>query len=94
MVTVVIEGTVKNNEEFDALMRNILADTRAYDGCEGVTVQRNLDQPSQTMLIEHWQSRGHYEQYLKWREETGVLGKIGELLEGPPSIRFFANVGV
>jgi len=94
MVTVIVEGKVKNNEEFDALMRKILADTRAYDGCQGITVQRNLDEPSQVMLIEHWDSRGHYDQYLEWREETGVLGQIGELLDGPPSIRVFANAGV
>ena len=94
MITVIVEGVVTDNDAFDALMRDILADTRAYDGCEGLTVQRNLDEAAKIMLIEHWETRAHYDRYLKWREETGVLGKIGELLDGPPSIRFYSNVGV
>ncbi len=94
MMTVIVEGTVKNNDEFDALMRSILADTRAYDGCEGITVHRNLEESANIMLIEQWETRAHYDKYLAWREETGVLAKIVELLEGPPNIRFYSNVGV
>jgi len=94
MVTVIVEATVKNNDEFDALMRSILADTRAYDGCEGITVQRDMEDSANILLIEHWESRTHYDEYLAWREETGVLGKIVALLEGPPNIRFYSNAGV
>lgn len=94
MVTVIVDGTVNDSKAFDALMRDILADTRAYDGCEGITVQRNQDDASKVLLIEHWESRSHYDKYLAWRRETGVLGKIGELLDGPPSIRYYVNVGV
>ncbi|GMR21744.1 MAG: hypothetical protein BMS9Abin37_0059 [Acidobacteriota bacterium] len=94
MVTVIVEGTVKNSDEFDALMGSILADTRAYDGCESITVQRNLDASANVMLIEQWETRAHYDKYLAWRKETGVLGKIVELLEGAPSIRFYSDVGV
>lgn len=94
MVTVIVEGTVKNNDEFDALMGSILADTRAYDGCEGITVQRNMEDSANVLLIEQWESRAHYDKYLAWREETGVLGKIVALLEGPPNIRYYTDVGV
>ena len=31
----------------------------------------------------------HYEKYLAWREETGILQQLSAALEGPPSIRFF-----
>lgn len=94
MVTVIVEGKVKDNDAFDQLLRDVLGDTRAYDGCEGITAQRNVDDASGVMLIEHWESRAHYEKYLAWREETGVLGQLAGLLDGPPSIRFFENVGV
>ena len=94
MVTVIVEGTVTDNDAFDALMRDLLADTRAYDGCEGITVHRNMDEASKVVLIEHWDTRAQYDKYLKWREETGVLGKIGALLDGPPSIQCYSNVGV
>lgn len=94
MITAIVEGVVKDNAAFDALMRGILADTRAYDGCKGLTVQRNMDDSAGVMLIEQWESRAHYDKYLAWRQETGVLGKIVALLEGPPNIRYFTDVGV
>ena len=59
-----------------------------------MTVHRNLDDPANVVLVERWESRALYDKYLAWREETGVLGQIGALLEDPPSIRFYSNVGV
>jgi len=94
MVTVIVEATAKNNDEFDALMRSILGDTRAFDGCKGITVQRNMEESANVLLVEQWESRAHYDKYLAWREETGVLGKIVDLLEGPPNIRYYSDVGV
>ena len=41
------------------------------------------------VMVEHWDSKAHYEKYLAWREETGVLSDFGALLEGAPMIRFF-----
>lgn len=93
-ITVLVEGTVKDNDAFDALMREILPDTRSYEGCEGLTVKRNMDESAGVVLVENWQSRAHYDKYLGWREETGVLGEIGALLDGPPSIRYFEDVDV
>ena len=93
-ITVLVEANLKDNGAFDALMREILPDTRAYDGCEGLTIQRNLDDSANIVLVEHWESRAHYEKYLKWRDETGVLAKIGELIDGPPKIRMYSMVGV
>jgi quinol monooxygenase YgiN len=94
MVTVIVEGTVKDNDKFDALMKEILGDTRSYDGCKGITVERNTEDAASIVLIERWESRDHYDKYLGWRQETGVLGQIVELLEGPPNIRYFEDVGV
>ena len=94
MITVIVEGKVTDNAAFDALMREILADTRAFDGCEGISVHRNQDDEAGILLIEHWDTRPQYEKYLKWREDNGTLAKIVALLEGAPSVRFFGNTGV
>ena len=72
----------------------ILPASRSYEGCEGLTVHRNLDDTANVVLVERWESRALYDKYLAWREETGVLGQIGALLEDPPSIRFYSNVGL
>ena len=39
-----------------------------------------------------WDSVEHYEKYLAWRTETGVLAELSALLEGDPNIRYFEAV--
>ena len=93
-VSVIVEGTVKDMDAFEALLLKILPATRSFEGCEGLTVHRNMDEAANVVLIEQWESRAHYDKYLAWRDETGVLGQLAALPEGPPSIRFYSNVGV
>ena len=41
-----------------------------------------------------WQSRKHYDTYLAWREETGVVKQFADSTEGGLSIRFFDVIDV
>ena len=93
-VSVILEATVKDMDAFEALLLKELPVTRSYEGCEGLTVHRNVDDTANVVLIERWETRPHYEKYLAWRKETGLLDQLVALLEGPPNIRFYSNVGV
>ena len=93
-VSVIIEANVKDMDAFEALLLKELPATRSYEGCEGLTVHRNVDDTANIVLIERWETRPHCEKYLAWREETGFLGQLAALLEGPPNVRFYSNVGV
>ena len=93
-VSVILEATVKDMDAFEALLIKELPATRSYEGCEGLTVHRNVDDTANVVVIERRETRPHYEKYLAWREETGVLDQLVALLEGPPNIRFYSNVGV
>ena len=73
-------------------LRAILPDTRARDGCVGVEVQQDQDNAETLVLIQRWQSRADYESYLAWRTERGDIDKLGAMLAGPPSIRYFDAV--
>jgi len=75
-------------------MREILPDTRSYDGCVGLNITQNMDEPTSFAVIEQWDTRQQYETYLQWRTDTGVLGKLAEKMDGEPSIRFFNYFGV
>ncbi|MCB1044441.1 MAG: antibiotic biosynthesis monooxygenase [Acidobacteria bacterium] len=75
----------------DAL-RDILPETRAYEGCDFVDVLCDLDNPDTVVLAERWTSREHYQTYINWRAERGDLDKLIALLSGPPSFRFFEKV--
>jgi quinol monooxygenase YgiN len=68
-----------------------LPETRAYDGCLGVTTHRDLDDPSQVLLIEEWESREHQLAYRNWRAETGLLNALGPMLASEPVFSTYSN---
>ena len=89
---VTLECRAKDEEsaaQLKAMMAERFPETRAYDGCQGITGYLQTDDPLACVLVEFWDSSEHYNKYLAWREETGVLAQLGELLEGPPNIRHF-----
>ena len=57
-------------------LKEIVPDTRKYDGCEKILVYSNVENPANIVIYEIWKSRGHHERYVKWRFETGVGQKI------------------
>ena len=93
-VTVLLEMQSKPEkiDELKAVFKNILPDTRSYDGCQGVDMVGNQDNPCNLVLIEKWASRQHHEKYSAWRTETGVLEKLGAMLSQPPSIRYYDDI--
>ena len=90
-VTIILEIQAKKGTGNDLLatMKGILPETRSYAGCIGLNVYQNKDDSDVMVLVESFESKAHYEKYLAWREETGVLQQLSAALEGPPSIRFF-----
>jgi quinol monooxygenase YgiN len=93
-VLVLLEAQVKSEDISDmkSYLAEILPDTRAYDGCQGIDVYFDTEDTGNMVLVEHWDSRAHYEKYLAWRTETGVLDKVVAMLAGPPSIRYFERI--
>lgn len=75
-------------------LREILPDTRAYDGCIAITVTQDQDKPTNITIVEQWESRLHFEKYRDWRLESGVLSDVEDMFDGEPSWRFFDYFGV
>jgi quinol monooxygenase YgiN len=95
-ILVLLEGQIQSDKISDVKLSlaQLLPDTRSYDGCQGIDVHFNMDDPGNMVMVEKWESRGHYEKYLQWRTETGVMDKLGSMLTGPPSIRYFERADV
>ena len=93
-VTVLLEAPVKPEEvsNMKSYLAEVFPDSRAYDGCEGMDAYFNTEDEGNMVIVEHWESRAHHEKYLAWRTETGVMDKLGSMLAGPPSIRYFERV--
>ena len=75
-------------------MRAALPITRSRDGCQSLELLVNQDEPENMIVVMRWQSRKHYDTYLAWREETGVVKQFADATEGGLSIRFFDVIDV
>jgi quinol monooxygenase YgiN len=71
-----------------ARLREILADTRAFDGCLGVNVLIDNNNPAHVLVVERWASMDHDAAYRAWRAGEGASG-LGELLAAPPVLTHF-----
>lgn len=94
-VLVIVELTAKPDKakEFIPMLAALLPDTRGYDGCEDCNVYVDQDDPTRLSIVETFTSRAHYERYHAWRGERGDLDKLGGMLAGPPTVRFFDDTG-
>jgi len=95
-VLVLLEVTLKSEKVNDFLqfMKDELHHTREFDGCNGVTVHNNQDDNNNIVIVEDWDSRHQYEKYLAWRADRGDLEKLGPMVAGEPSIRYYDNARV
>jgi quinol monooxygenase YgiN len=93
-VLVLLEAQVKSDDvsAMKTYLAEIFPDTRAYDGCQGIDVYFNTEDAGNMVLIEHWDSRTHYEKYLAWRTETGAFDTLAGMLAGAPSIRYLERI--
>ena len=67
-------------------------ETRAYDGCQGITGYLNADDGRTFVFVEYWETKDAFQRYLAWRTETGVLAQLSSVFEGAPNIRSFETV--
>ena len=72
----------ETRDEFIADLNEILVDTRAYDGCIGVTVWTNEEDDDTVWLYEEWATREDQAAYLNWRIETGNTAHLSPFIKG------------
>jgi quinol monooxygenase YgiN len=73
-------------------MKDSLVDTRGFEGCEEVSIIENQDNPNQVLLLERWDTREHYEAYLKWRTDRGDMDGISGVSTEPLKITYWNTV--
>lgn len=71
-----------------AVLRDILSDPRAFDGCLGVDVLVDSADPAHFLVVEQWVSMEHDAAYRAWRAGDGASG-LAELLAAPPVLTHF-----
>jgi quinol monooxygenase YgiN len=73
-------------DEAGALLHHILDETRAFDGCLGVKVIEDKDDPAHLIAIEEWESLEKDGAYREWRAGDGAIVELPALLAGAPSL--------
>jgi quinol monooxygenase YgiN len=80
-----------NNDVLDAAnakVKEILADTRAFPGCEGLDVLVDRDDPAHVFIYEKWESNEADAAYRAWRAGDGAADFTG-LLAAVPVLNVF-----
>jgi quinol monooxygenase YgiN len=70
-------------------LKEMLPDTRAFAGCRGLNIVRDVDDPDAIALIEEWDERANHEAYLAWRAERGDLDGLVEVLAEAPKFTYY-----
>lgn len=66
-----------------------LTATRAFPGCQGVTVLVDVDDPTRVVLYETWESVEHDRAYRAWRATPEGASDLGSIMAGPPTVTLF-----
>jgi len=89
MVTVEFKLKPEAVDTMVAGMQQALPETRAFKGCQ--EVKTYLDEANHIMLlVEFWDRSEDQQAYLAWRQETGSLAGLVDLLVAPPEFRTYA----
>ncbi len=86
--TAILELRIKPDsvDESVEVLRRILGETRAFDGCLGVTVIQDAGDPAHVVAIEEWESLERDAAYREWRAGDGAMPELAAILAGPPSL--------
>jgi quinol monooxygenase YgiN len=92
-ILVVLELEAKEGaaDEMIAVLKGSLVDTRARQGCEGVTVHKDHDRPDSVVLVERWASRADDDAYRAWRAGDGAVAGMAPLV-AKVRLRYFDDV--
>ncbi len=80
---------VESIEEFKKYLKEILPDTRSFEGCEEVQLYENKESPTKFTIHAKWTSEEAQKKYMAWRMENGSLEKITPMLSESFSMQFY-----
>jgi quinol monooxygenase YgiN len=84
IITLEVPAKPGQGDALVAAFNKILPETRAYKGCQSVSVLQRADDTDNILLIEHWDTSEDHDAYSQWRRGSGTLGEIMELAAGRP----------
>ena len=76
-------------EELKKYFKEILPDTRSFEGCQSVQLYQSQESPTKLTIHAKWTSEEAQKKYIAWRMETGEFDKLTPMLTEPMSMQFY-----
>lgn len=78
--------TPESLEAAPAMLTSVLNQTRAFDGCLGVEVYVDAEDPTHYVALEHWESAEHDAAYRAWRATPEGASALGDIVAARPTL--------
>ena len=90
--TVLLEAQVKADApDVPGILREVLAQTAAFPGNEGLEVLVDDDDSTKLLGVEKWESVEARNAYIAWRATPEGANALGTIMAAPPVFRTFEN---
>ena len=89
IVLVSLDVKEESVDELKKYFKEILPDTRSFDGCQGVQLYESKESPTKMTIHAKWTSEEAQKKYMSWRMDTGALDKLIPMLSEPPNLEFY-----
>lgn len=93
--TMLVIVTVKEGQgkALEDLMKPCIAATRKEKGCIAYDLNRDPKEVTKYHVYERWQSVAALEHHMQTEHIKTLLSKIGDVIAGPPEVKFYVVSG-
>ena len=84
-----LNGTEASGAPLTGFFDRILSGTKSFEGNKSAKYFVSIDDPSQILLLEEWESKEDFDAYLDWRIKRGDFAELKSLLEAEPVLTFY-----
>ena len=81
LVSLSVKAKPENREELKSWFKDEVDHTRDFEGCRGISIHVDQDNPNHLFVLGKWDSRQDHENYLSWRSAKGDVEKIAGWLD-------------
>ena len=92
-MVVIIQVKEGQGKAFEDLMKPCIAATRKEKGCIAYDLNRDPKEATKYLVYERWQSIAALEYHTQTEHIKTLFGKIGDVVAGPPDVKFYVVTG-
>ena len=90
-VTIIVHWAIKpdQTEAFIRTLAEMFAETRGHKGFRNIRLLRETDVSHQFVMIQEWDSKERFQDYVRYRADTGGAATLMAMVTSPPQTSFW-----